>query len=170
MDSPAKWFQTLRQRAFPSEFRIESPVWDIDLLPELERLLQMSPPAVATEGEQQDELDTRFAANLGTGVWRLKGRMVESGTGEPLEGMHRLYRHLESVLYTLSDAGIQIQDHTGDPFNDGLALKVLTFQPMLDINREQITETIKPSIYYKGKLIQVGEVIVGRPLRPGETL
>jgi hypothetical protein len=44
-----------------------------------------------------------------------------------------------------------------------MSLKVVAFQPTPGIGRERVIETIKPTIYFKGKAIQMGEVIVGRP-------
>jgi hypothetical protein len=48
-----------------------------------------------------------------------------------------------------------------------MSLKVLCFQPTPGLRRERVIETIKPTIYFKGKTIQMGEVIVGKPEAAG---
>jgi len=50
-----------------------------------------------------------------------------------------------------------------------MSLKVISFQPTPGLGRERVIETIKPTIYFKGKAIQMGEVIVGRPEGPQST-
>lgn len=166
----------MRQLLYPREFRVAPPNWGEDLLPELQRLAEAVRRAPAPSGDGRDPLDPRFVSNLGTGLWRVRSRMTDPSDGRPLydrgpaEGMGRPFRHLESVEETVREAGVEIQDHTGDPYRDGLALRVLTFQPTADLEEERVTETIKPSVYYRGQLVQAGKVIVGRPLRPDEEL
>jgi hypothetical protein len=89
--------------------------------------------------------------------------MIDPQTGRPREEMRRAYRHVESIWDALVEAGIQIQDHTGMLFDSGMSLRVIEFQPTAGLGREQVLDTIKPSVYYDGQLIQMGEVIVGTP-------
>ncbi len=110
---------------------------------------------------------TRRMADIGTGLWRLRLKMVQPGTDQPLEEFRKTYRHLQSVWDVLQEAGYSIQDHTGQPFDIGMDLKVITYEQKAGLQREIISETIKPSIYYQreGKtlLLQMGEVIVATP-------
>ncbi|MBW2559148.1 MAG: hypothetical protein JRD69_10020 [Deltaproteobacteria bacterium] len=108
----------------------------------------------------------RFLADVGTSLWRLRQKMLHPGTDRPLEEMRRAYRHLESMWDAFTQANIEIQDHTNELFDSGMSLKAITFQPMAGIAREMVIETIKPSIYFKDKAIQIGEVIVGTPETP----
>ena len=89
--------------------------------------------------------------------------MVKSGTSQPFEEMSRAYRHLESIWDIIVQTGVDIKNHTGDLFDSGMSIKVIAFQPTTGLTREKIIETIKPSIYYNKKRIQMGEVIVGTP-------
>jgi hypothetical protein len=127
----------------------------------------MPPEAKADEEAAQRE-HFRFLADVGTGLWRLRQKMVQPGTDRPLEEMRRAFRHLESVWDALTQAGMEIRDHTGEPVPEGgvYALKTVAFQPTPGISREKVIETIKPSIYYKDQMIQMGEVIVGTPETP----
>jgi hypothetical protein len=56
-----------------------------------------------------------------------------------------------------------VKDHTGDVFDYGMPLKVVTTQPSPGINKERVTETIKPTIYWQNKIIQMGEVVIATP-------
>ena len=162
----------VRQLAFPSEFRIPPPVWPGAALEMLEKLARYpaSPPPVdrgsTTDGQAPPGAQLGFLADLGTGLWRLRQKMVDARTGRPLEEMRRAYRHLESVWDALIQAGVSIQDHTDAPYDPGLSLKVVAFQPTPGIVRETVIETIKPSIYLEGRTIQMGEVIVATPQGP----
>ncbi len=105
----------------------------------------------------------RLLCEVGTGLWRLRQKMVKPGTDQPIEELRRPFRFFASVWDALHEAGVTIQDHTGDPFNLQLALKVLTYEPTPNITREKVLETIKPSIYYQQRCLQMGEVIVAVP-------
>jgi hypothetical protein len=89
--------------------------------------------------------------------------MIQPDTGRPLEEMKRAYRHFESVWDALSEEGVKIYDHTGEIFDLGRSLQVMSFQPTVGLTRDMIIETIKPTIYFKDNLVQTGEVIVGTP-------
>jgi hypothetical protein len=108
----------------------------------------------------------RLLIDLGTSLWRLGQKMTEPGTERPLAEMRKAYRYWQSTWDSLVEAGVEIQDHTGQSFDSGMPLIPLLFQPTPGLERERILETVKPSIYFKGTRIQVGEVIVGKPENP----
>jgi hypothetical protein len=159
----------VRQLLYPKEFRIAPLAWPDDLVSSLERLARSPAPVETAASGQEDAASlkerVRMLADVGTGLWRLRQKMVRPGTSEPLDDMRRAYRHLESVWDTLAQSGLEIQDHTDTLFDSGLSLKVIAFQPTPGLGREMVIETIKPTIYYKGQSIQMGEVIVGTPER-----
>lgn len=156
----------IRQLRFPREFRIAASPWSADLEHLLLRLCErFDETAREPQGPVLGKQEVGFLADIGTGLWRLRQKMVKPGTDQPLDEMRRAYRHLESVWDALVQAGAEIQDHTDKPFDPGMSLKVVSYQPMPGLGRERVIETIKPTIYFKGKAIQMGKVIVGRPER-----
>ncbi len=160
-----KKIESIKQLQFPKEFRIVPLVLSEDLLNNLENLIagltkEQIAPAVK---EVRNETNLNFVAELAVGVWRMKKRMVDRATNQPFEDMKRTYRHLESVIFAMEKEGIEIQDHDNNDFDSGLSLKVLTFQPTPGLKKETIIDTIKPTIYFKGERIVMGEVIVGTP-------
>jgi hypothetical protein len=161
------WRSALRQRKYPKEFRISAPPWSSDLQAALkqmaELLPQAGPPRDSGEDARAGAGNRRFLADVGTGLWRLRQKMTQPGTGKPLEEMRRAYRHFESVWDALSNEGVVIHDHTNEDFDAGQSLKVLAFQPTQGLRRERVIETIKPTICVNDEIIQMGEVIVGTP-------
>jgi hypothetical protein len=152
----------LRQWVFPREFRIDAFAWPQELSTTLEALNMAG--AVSAQPAQEN-VDIRSLAEIGTGLWRLQRKMLQPGTDQPLEEMRKAYRHLESTLAALERANIRIRDHTGEkiPPEGILQLKILAYQPQAGISHNQIQETIKPTIYFKDQMIQMGEVIVSVP-------
>lgn len=165
----------VRQLAQPREFRIQPVAYSPEMLDLIERLaLSMgtkpAAPGPAVEETVQYQQLMSFMINLlsqvGTGLWRLRQKMVKAGSDEPLDEMRRAFRHLESTWDALVQAGVEIQDHTGQAVPEGgvYALKAIAYEATPGIDREQVIETVKPSIYFRSQRIQMGEVIVGTPV------
>jgi hypothetical protein len=155
----------LRQLRFPREFRIGPPVWNTDGLSALEQgmLLLKEQGFDKPSTPSEDKALQKLLRDIATGLWRIRQKMVKPGTTEPLADMQKAYRHLQSTWDVLTEAGVEIQDHTGSLYNPGLSLNVIAHQPTHGITREKIIETIKPSVYLNSVVIQLGEVIVGIP-------
>jgi hypothetical protein len=62
-------------------------------------------------------------------------------------------------------AGVEIHDHADEPYDGGMAVEVLTFQPCPELGQQRIIETLRPTVYRNGRMIQRGQVIVGQPVR-----
>jgi hypothetical protein len=115
---------------------------------------------------QKLEVTTVFAkavAEIATHAWKSQTKMTEPETKETKNEYKSVYRHIESILEGLKDMGVEIQDHTGAPFDYGLPLKVVTTQPTQGISKERVIETFKPTIYWHGQIIQMGEVVIATP-------
>lgn len=154
--------EDLRQLLYPKEFRIADPKW-----PELSGVIadvltafQSQPLA---EHPPPDDRLLGLIVDVGTVVWRLQRR--SAAEVQPAENLRRISRDLESAWYAFREAGIEIKDHTGEIYDGGMALRVLAFQPTAGLSRDQVIETIKPTIYHKDRILRVGEVIVGTPVK-----
>ena len=147
---------------YPQEFRIGTPKY-LELAESLEVLtdsLKHHPISLQMISENEEEL-IDMAADIGTLVWRVQRRLA--AIGELPKQLQRVSRDVESTWDALTQRGIEIKDHTGRDYDAGMALRVITSQPVADLARQQIIETLKPTIYYRDKIIQMGEVIVGIP-------
>ena len=112
---------------------------------------------------ETEEQWLKAAANIITNAWRAKVKMLDADTNEPTEPMKRVYRHVEAIFDALKQMGVEHVDPIGRAYDSGMALKVVTFEPTPGLSKEEIKETIKPSVTWQGRLIQMGEVIVGTP-------
>lgn len=158
----------LRQLRYKRAFRIPSPFWFPELLIGIEKETDKNitgKDGLRTKVEEKASPETKvllsLIAEFATGLWRIKRKT--DGMDELKGPMQPVRRHIESTIDTLTSAKVEIQNHTGEKYITGMALKVIAFQPASSVQVERIAETIKPSIFYKDKLIQRGEVIVETP-------
>jgi hypothetical protein len=57
-----------------------------------------------------------------------------------------------------------MNDWVNQPYDTGLPVKVLSFQPTPGLDRDTVIETVRPTVIWKDRLLQSGEVIVGTPV------
>ncbi|MFI7641403.1 hypothetical protein [Nonomuraea sp. NPDC049400] len=103
-------------------------------------------------------LEAEALVEIATAVWRLRNK-IESTADTPL-GVHR---HLQAVVDALAESGVQTRSYEGTAFDPGLRMRVLAYQPMPGLEREEVVETVRPAVYLRGAAIALGEVIVGTP-------
>lgn len=112
--------------------------------------------------EQVNPLDAPLAV-LATNIWRAQARMIDPKTGEVREEMRRLYRNIEGALEAFTTMGVRLSDWLGQPYDSGLPVKVLSFQPTPELTRDTVIEAVRPAVFWQDRLLQVGEIIVGIP-------
>lgn len=169
--------EDLRQRRHHRAFRITPLPWDEPSREELERLLA-SVVAVDTAsgtGRGADDtdqppsggnsLDAQALADAATNLWRAQRRLTRQGE-EASARSRQTGRFLRSCREALDDAGLLVQEHEGVAFHTGLSLEALTFQEDPSLTAETVLETIRPTVYLRGRHIQMGQVIVGCPPEP----
>jgi hypothetical protein len=176
--------QKIRQFLFPREFRIDRSAYPKEvrglMTGAIQHFLKNWPPPAAPVAPvpavpKQDNQRLLFLADVATGLWRMRRNMVPAGSprlmeARPIEEMRKPFRWLVSVWDALKENGIEIQDHTGDLYDSGQLLKAPAFEPVPGLKEETVIDTIKPSIYLDGKMIQMGEVVVGTPETQDEGL
>jgi hypothetical protein len=130
------------------------------------------PPSRGTAGPFADDAEGLAAAfgGLATHVWRAYGKTIDPVTGQTREEMRRIHRHIEGALDVLQQMGLTINDWVNQPYDAGLPVKVLTFQPAPGVTRDTILETVRPTVMWKNRLVQLGEVVVGTPVGSGESI
>ena len=124
-------------------------------------------PATEEATVAPQALDGPLAA-LATNIWRAQAKMIDPKTGEPREETRRLYRHIEGALEAFAAMGVRLSDWVGQPYDAGLPLKVISFQPITDVTRDTVVEAVRPAVFWQDRLLQVGEVIVGIPPTPSK--
>jgi len=150
---------------YPQEFRITIPkILALSEYLEKQRISLESHAASSTLTiSENEETLLSMAVDVGTLVWRIQRKL--SDISDLPASLQRVSRDLESTWYALAQSGVEIKDHNNQEYHPGMALRIITSQPVASLKRQQIIETLKPTIYYRDKILQMGEVIVGVPER-----
>ena len=142
----------------------------LDCLPREEVAPQA--PAEPPMSPEEKEL-TRLYKTFATTAWRMRNVLFDTETGEPKEelsdrSISRLAKYLESIEGALEDAHVQVKgDYVGMSYDEGDAVKVITFEERQDLSRDEYVETLTPTIRWtdkdgKTRLLQQAEVVVGK--------
>jgi hypothetical protein len=159
----ARAWMNLRQWRYPSAFWIPDP----DREPEAVDPGPSTPPHAETApGVAERRPDAELLVLLvetATHVWRVRRRTSQLDRESLPRELKQIHRHVEAAWDTFHAAGLEVRDHTNARYVAGMALRVLAFQPTEGVGVEVIQETLKPSIYFRDRLLQRGEVIVATP-------
>ncbi len=151
-----------------NQFPLGKPNWPV------EQQTQEALLAVMAAGQHQREprraepsgadAHEKALASIATNAWKAKARLKDVDSVEENGVLKRINGDLDRIWNVLvEDLGLEVKDHTGKDFDYGMALKVVTTQPTAGITKERVIETIKPTIYWKNKIIQIGEVVIATP-------
>jgi hypothetical protein len=111
---------------------------------------------------EPSDLDDDTIADVATNMWRVLKRFA-SENGELPRAQRMANRNLTAMSERLAAAGVRVQDHDGLAFDPGMSLTALAYEPRPNLHREEVVETVRPSVYRGDKCIQFGHVIVGVP-------
>ncbi|MEU1203689.1 hypothetical protein [Nocardia sp. NPDC005825] len=103
---------------------------------------------------------------MATMVWRLQSKLAANSAADGDDSarlLNSLSRQVDSMAHALADAGVQVQSHTGEAFDPGQSVEVIAFAPTDSADRETVLETITPTVYLDGRLVQRGQIIVATP-------
>lgn len=141
---------------------------------------QVQPPAEPPLSPEEKEL-TKLYKTFATTVWRMRNVLLDTETGEPKDfssfapsedlcerNISKLAKYIDSLAGALEDAHVQIKgDYVGKPYDEGDAVKVITFEDRQDLIRDEYIETLTPTVRWtdkdgKSRLLQQAEVVVGK--------
>ncbi len=94
--------------------------------------------------------------------WRITKMISKSPTDiMPPEIREQLLRFED----TIKKNNFEIKDMTNKPYNEGMVVDVIHFEKSADValTASIISETLRPTIYFKGQVIEKGEIIVTEP-------
>ena len=146
-------FTQLRQWFYPKEFRIDYPGVSSKNLSIKEVIKSLEDLVKKVLEGQESRVDTKLIKEIANGVWRLERRM--EGMEESKE-LNRVKRALNMMKDVLQDNNVKIRDYTGKPWG-------APYDDMPWDNVQGDGDTIRmtePRIFYKGKLLQRGKIIV----------
>jgi hypothetical protein len=122
-----------------------------------------APPGDAGETQKIRKLDSSSFIDLAIEIWRLQDRVkkLQAATGRQDPS---LAFSINKIQHVLKEIGIETRDYTGQSYNEGNSLDVLTFDYPVEekpTNRT-VQETVSPAVYFDGVLLKMSQVIVGK--------
>jgi hypothetical protein len=159
---------SLRQLRYPPEFRIGPLPLPAEALDTLKRIaVGLESLACTLEGGSQRDVD-KLLAQVATELWRLRRKLELLDNTQPPGELRAILRPFQAAWDSIIQSGVEIDGHANEPYDGGMAVEVLAFQPCPELTRERVIETLRPTIYRNGQIIQLGQVIVGQPARETE--
>lgn len=113
--------------------------------------------------KKKNDIDTALLAEIAIGLWRLKNALISESSNSVALDTSRSWKHLQRLIDRLERAGIRIQDKNGEPYDAGMALRVVYVENRPDLKTPMIVETITPSVFHGDTILHAGEVIIGIP-------
>ncbi len=108
-------------------------------------------------------MDERALAEAATNLWRAERKLRAA---EQSNTVRQVGRYLTRSRNAFAAAALEIQDYDGERFHPGRDLEVLDYQEDPEVGAETVISTVRPTIYFRDRHIQRGQVIVGIP--PGD--
>jgi hypothetical protein len=93
------------------------------------------------------------------GLWRIEQTLDASVVGQRVADIST------RLTTKLNQAGYSVQDKTGQFYDPGMPLKVLTSISQDGLTRPTILETVVPTILRHDQMLHAGQVVVGVPAR-----
>ncbi len=157
-------FSILRQLMYPKEFRISSPKIPKKMWNSTEKIPDLAESPQQENGNETEYREwTGFIKELGTNLWRIKTRL--DCEEQPSQDVFNAMRFLQATWDILNQNGIEIIDHCDQRIIGGEMLRILSYEALEVLEHSQVIETIKPTISFNNEIIQIGEVIVGTPMK-----
>ncbi len=122
-------------------------------------VVQQPKEAVIPENET-----TRFIKKIANNVWKLRNKMLDED-GNPKTHFDRVYRFVEALDDALKEIDVSIKSHDGETYDTGMAVNVVAWEKREGATREEIIETIKPTIRLGDRLLQWADVIAVTPAK-----
>lgn len=97
---------------------------------------------------------------LAVEVWRMEQRVTKCLTALPENQQAGLQSSIQKLKKYLEKCDIEIVDYTGQKFNEGLNLDVLSVEKNTEISQSTVKETIEPTIMCKGQVIRKAKIIL----------
>jgi hypothetical protein len=114
---------------------------------------------VGSVGRTPPVFDEEACKTLAIEVWRLRRSLKALPSGGAMGSVSVSIDRLEELLRAMA---VEVHDPCGEPYDDGMTLSVSLFEKSKSLANgvKRIAETIMPTVYWKGQMVQPGKVIV----------
>ena len=121
-------------------------------------------PLLTEPGSGVGHVDvSQLIATLAVESWRMRRKLERLGSELSDDQLAGLRHSLDLIGSELRNYTVECRDHTGEPYDAGMALKPLDFERTAGLppGKQEIVRTVAPSVYICGHLVREGEVVVG---------
>lgn len=122
-------------------------------------VVQKKKEAVISENET-----TRFIKKIANNVWKLRNKMFDVD-GNPKDGFEKVYRPVDALWDALKEIDVTVKSHDGESYDTGMPVNVVAWEKREGATREEIIETLKPTIRLGDQLLQWADVIAVAPVK-----
>jgi len=131
---------------------------DAEFITALEKMLETKPLAQSPAAAEEDH---SLALKVADEITRIEQNLAQMDPA--VKGHKQLSAAVKRMNENLVAAGYQVPELLGKPYDDGMKLSP-TFLPddTLADGERRITRVYKPTVLFKGKMIQAGEVQVAQ--------
>jgi hypothetical protein len=158
--------ESLRQRTYPSEWRIDPPstsaVMDASHAPD-QKMQQ--------EKEHSPDRLPRVFAEIASCFWYLKTKHFKrdwknDDTMDEDPRVRRTLGRLNKGVDALKKCGVEVEDPTSFRYVSGseAMMKPLDFVKTEGLTYDKVVETVTPLVYWDGRIVQRAEVFVAVPI------
>jgi hypothetical protein len=105
-------------------------------------------------GKPMQVLRMSDLTDLAIEIWRIRSRLGAIATEAP-KSVQGLQFSVDRATEILSSFGVEIVDHTLQLYREGLSVEVIHG------TGDHIVETVRPTVKYNGRVVVIGQVIVG---------
>lgn len=107
---------------------------------------------------------TRFIKKIANNVWKLRKKMFDED-GNPKDGFEKVYRPVDALWDALKEIDVTVKSHDGETYDTGMPVNVVAWDKREGATREEIIETLKPTIRLGDQLLQWADVIAVAPVK-----
>ena len=108
-----------------------------------------------------NEADHKLPLKVGEEIHRMRKRI--ENMPQDIKGLSALMNSLQRLEEEFNDSGYEIEELQGKKYVDGMKIEArFVDNPYIPKGEEIITEVLRPQIKYKGVVIQVAKVEVGK--------
>lgn len=112
---------------------------------------------------KKNSVDKSTLAVIAIGLWRMRNSLITESPCLVDLYATRTWKHLQRLLANLESVGIRIQDRNGEPYDAGMALRVVSVEKRADLKTEMIIETVTPTVFHGNTILHAAEVVIGKP-------
>lgn len=123
-----------------------------------QRLFDWRDRTLAAPVANEDKELNRHMSDIATCVWRIRRTLEGSDSSEA----RKAKRHVESMWDVLQQAGVVIEDVTGQACDSSAEIEVVAYEPAESAAHQQFVKyMVTPTIKHGGRVIQRGKAVVG---------